>query len=154
MNEHLNSLVDDLATLNNKLILIIGGPQSGKTALLRSLARQRGAQVFNVGATLSSHLAVLPQRQRAFQTNVILRELAREHASGDLLLVDNIELLFDQTLQLDPLDLLKRHAHARRVVAVWPGEIRDGRLIYADAGHPEHRTYGLDGFVRFEMESY
>jgi hypothetical protein len=27
-------------------------------------------------------------------------------------LLDNIELLFDRSLQLDPLDLLKRHAHA------------------------------------------
>jgi hypothetical protein len=57
----------------------------------------------------------------------------------------NIELLFDRSLQLDPLDLLKRHAHAKRVVAVWPGELqgdtRTGRLTYADMGHPE--TSGL-----------
>ena len=69
-----------------------------------------------------------------------------------MLLLDNIELLFDRTLQLDPLDLLKRHAHARRVVAVWPGELRDGRLTYAEMGHPEHQDYGLDGLVPFEIQ--
>ena len=104
-------------------------------------------------ATLGNRLAALPQRQRALQANVALRELADEYASGDLLLLDNIELLFDQSLKLDPLDLLKRHAHARRVVAVWPGELRDGRLIYAEMGHPEYQDYGLDGLVPFEIET-
>ncbi|MEF8759847.1 MAG: BREX-3 system P-loop-containing protein BrxF [Candidatus Accumulibacter sp. UW25] len=86
----------------------------------------------------------------------ILRELADQHATGDLLLLDNIELLFDRSLQLDPLDLLKRHAHATRVVAVWPGELqgdtRTGRLTYADMGHPEHQDYSLAGLVPFEIQ--
>ena len=75
---------------------------------------------------------------------------------SDLLLLDNIELLFDRSLQLDPLDLLKRHAHAKRVVAVWPGELqgdaRTGRLTYADMGHPEHQDYSLAGVVTFEIQ--
>jgi hypothetical protein len=82
-----------------------------------------------------------------------MRELADEYASGDLVLLDNIELLFDQSLRLDPLDLLKRHAHARRVVSVWPGELRDGRLSYAEMGHPEYQDYGLEGVVPFEIET-
>ena len=80
-----------------------------------------------------------------------MRELAEEYASGDLLLLDNIELLFDQSLKLDPLDQLKRHAHAKRVVASWPGVLRDGRLSYAEMGHPEYQDYGLDGLVPFEI---
>lgn len=82
-----------------------------------------------------------------------LRDLGDEHAKGDLLLLDNLELLFDPSLQLDPLDVLKRHAHARRVVAVWPGQLRDGRLSYAELGHPEYREYGLNGLVPFEIEA-
>jgi len=134
------------------LVLLIEPPHSGKTALLKILATSRGVTPLNVGAELGSRLAGLPQRQRHLQTTTILRELADQHASGDLLLLDNIELLFDRSLQLDPLDLLKRHAHAKRVVAVWPGELRDGRLTYADMGHPEHQDYGLAGLVPFEIQ--
>ena len=93
----------------------------------------------------------MPQRQRPLQTLALLRELAEQHASDNLLLLDNIELLFDSSLQLDPLDLLKRYAHAGRVVAVWPGELQDGRLTYAEIGHPEHRDYGLAGVVHFKI---
>ena len=153
MLTRLDRLVDEIAALHSKLILLVGRPGCGKTALLAMLANRRGAKVMNVGAALGKRLSLLPQRQRALQAFVAMRELADEHASGDLLLLDNIELLFDQMLKLDPLDLLKRHAHARRVVAVWPGELRGGRLIYAEIGHPEYQDYGLEGVVLFEMET-
>lgn len=153
--EKLESLVDEVGTLQSKLILLIGSTTTGKKALLHSLAKNRGVMPLNVGAELGCRLAGMPQRQRHLQTTTILRELADQHAHGDLLLFDNIELLFDRSLQLDPLDLLKRHAHARRVVAVWPGELqgnaRTGRLTYADMGHPEHQDYGLAGTVIFEI---
>ena len=90
MLEKLAQLVDEVGALHSKLILLIGQPGSGKTALLAELANQRDMKVMNVGATLGSRLAAIPQRQRALQTNVILRELADEYANGDLLLLDNI----------------------------------------------------------------
>lgn len=152
MIDRLERLVEEIAALHSKLVLLIGAPGSGKTALLQVLGKNRGATPLNIGSALGSRLAAIPQKQRPLQTNTILRELADKHAVGDLLLLDNIELLFDRTLQLDPLDLLKRHAHARRVVAVWPGELRDGRLIYAEMGHPEHQDYGLEGLVQFAIQ--
>ena len=152
----LENLVEDVSSLHSKLILLIGGPQSGKTALLNSLAKNKGVTPMNVGAELGRRLAAMPQRQRRLQTTTILRELADQHAPGGLLLMDNIELLFDRSLQLDPLDLLKRHAYAKRVVAVWPGELqgdtRTGRLTFADMGHPEHQDYSLAGVVPFEIQ--
>lgn len=147
----LDRLVEEVGALQSKLILIIGAPRAGKTALLQALAKNRGISVLSVGSELSNRLSVVPQRQRHLQTTTILRELAEQHATGDLLLMDNIELLFDRSLQLDPIDLLKRHAHVKRVVAVWPGELRHGRLTYAEMGHPEHQDYGLAGLVPFEI---
>ena len=156
MIEKLERLVDEVGALQSKLVLLIGPPNAGKTALLDSLAKNKGVTTLNVGAELGGRLAGMSQRQRPLQTTTILRELADQHAHGDLLLLDNIELLFDRSLQLDPLDLLKRHAHAKRVVAVWPGELqgdaRTGRLTYADMGHPEHQDYSLAGVVPFEIQ--
>lgn len=156
MIENLEHLVDQVGELQSKLVLLIGQPHSGKTALLRTLAQRKGVTPLNVGAELGGRLASMPQKQRHLQITTILRELADQHATGDLLLLDNIELLFDRSLQLDPLDLLKRHAHAKRVVAVWPGELqgdtRTGRVTYADMGHPEHQDYSLAGVVPFAIQ--
>jgi ABC-type uncharacterized transport system YnjBCD ATPase subunit len=158
----LKQLVDEVAPLHSKLILLIGPPGCGKTALLAAFAEQALAEqvhvsVMNLGMELGTRLAKLPNKQRRLQAGNLLREIADEHASGDLLLVDNIELLFDNTLTINPLDLLKRLAHARRVVAAWPGEHRQGstgaRLAYAETSHPEHRDYALDGVVPFYIQT-
>lgn len=157
MIEKLERLIDEVGALQSKLVLLVGPPNAGKTALLHNLAKSKGVATLNVGAELGGRLACMTQKQRQLQSPSIMRELADQHASGDLLLLDNIELLFDTSLQLDPLDLLKRHAHARRVVAVWPGELqgdaKTGRLTYADIGHPEHQDYSLAGVVLFEIQS-
>jgi hypothetical protein len=111
----------------------------------------------NLGLELGTRLAKLPNKQRRLQAGHLLREIADEHAGGDLLLVDNIELLFDASLAINPLDLLKRLAQARRVVAAWPGEHREGstgaRLIYAETSHPEHRDDSLAGVVPFYIQT-
>jgi predicted ATPase len=86
--------------VHSKLILLVGAPQTGKTALLCTLAKSRNATSLNIGAALGSRLSAIPQKQRHLQANTILRELTDQHAKGDLFLVDNIELLFDRTLQL------------------------------------------------------
>ena len=42
MIEKLERLVDEVGALHSKLILIIGVPRTGKTALLHALAKNRG----------------------------------------------------------------------------------------------------------------
>lgn len=151
MIEKLDRLVEDISSLNSKLVLLIGPPRSGKSSLLLQLAERRQARVLSVSGILGRQMLMVPSTQRHLQTTDLLKELTDEFASQGLLLADNIELLFDRTLQLSPLDLLRRLAHARRVIAVWPGELREDRLSYARTGHPEHQDYGVDGLVPFKI---
>lgn len=151
MIEELETLVEDITSLNSKLALLIGPPRSGKSELLAQLSERRDTPVLNVGAGLGRQLLAIPSTRRHLLAADLLKELADEAACHGLLLLDNIELLFDRTLQLNPLELLKRHAHARCVIAVWPGELRKNQLSYAMTGHPEHRDYGVDGLVPFEI---
>jgi ABC-type uncharacterized transport system ATPase component len=152
MIDQLERLTSDVTALHSKLILIIGPSARGKSALLAELGGHHDVDVLKVGSELGSDLAARPAKQRALVVPTILRDLADAHAPKDLLLLDNIELLFDHTLRLDPLDLLKQLARSRRVVAVWPGELRDGRLTYAVMGHAEYQDYGLEGLVPFAIE--
>jgi len=152
MLENLDQLVGDVGALQVKLILLIGVPGIGKTSLLSALGKSRQVSVLNIGVELGRRLSVISQKQRHLFIGTVLSELADQYAKGDILMIDNIEILFDRTLQLDPLDILKRHAHARRVVAVWPGELRSGRLTYAEMGHAEFQDYPIEGFVPFELQ--
>ena len=63
MLTRLEQLVDEIGALHSKLVLLSGTPQAGKTALLLALAKNRGVSPLNIGSTLGSRLAVIPQRQ-------------------------------------------------------------------------------------------
>lgn len=151
MIDRLDRLVDEIADLNSKLILLIGPPRSGKSNLLRQLAERRQTQVMKAGSALGRELLAVPSTRRHLHAADLLKQLADRFADKGVLLVDNIELLFDRTLQLNPLELLRRHSHACRIIASWPGELRENRLSYATTGHPEHQDYAVDGLVPFNI---
>lgn len=147
MLERLDRCVDDAAGLNSKLILLIGEPGCGKTNLLKTLAVRRHMTVVNVGAALGRLLLEVPAAHRYARVAALLQGLASAHAANGLVLLDNIELLFDRSLKLDPLGVLKQQARVRRMVATWPGELSGNRLRYATIGHPEYQEYGVDGVI-------
>ena len=151
MTDSLEQLVRDIRALQSPLILLVGPPGSGKTQRLRQLAAKLSSESINVGLELARLLAATPNNKRGFSAGELLREITNNHKTGGLLLLDDLELLFEPSLQVNPLDLIKRLAHAQPVVAVWPGELRGDRLTYADMSHPEHRNYSREGVVVFEV---
>lgn len=147
----LEGLIGEIGDTNSKLILLVGRSGSGKTQLLRQLGIKLNIKLINVGLELGRRLAATPNTKRAVFAAELLREFANKEHAEDLLLLDNLELLFAPSLQINPLELLKRLAHAKRLVAVWPGELRGTHLVYADMSHPEHRDYSCDGVVVLEI---
>ena len=147
----LERLISEIGDLNSKLILLVGSSRSGKTQLLRQLGNKLNIEPLNVGLDLGRRLAATPNNKRGFSAGELLREIADKERMEDPLLLDNLELLFEPSLQINPLDLVRRLAHSKRVVAVWPGELRGDRLVYADMSHPEYRDYSRDGVVVLEV---
>ena len=72
----------------------------------------------------------------------ILDDIVREEAS-DVILLDNIELLFAENFAQDPLRLLQSLSRNRTIVAAWPGAFDGTSLTYAEPGHPEARRYSM-----------
>lgn len=151
MLEALNCLVEDISGRNSKLVLLVGPPRSGKSYLLNQLSELRNLTVLNVGAVFGRQLLEIPLNRRALHASELLKNIADGASRRGVLLIDNIELLFDQTLRLSPLDLLKQRAHAQRVVVAWPGELREDRLSYAASGHSEYQDYAINGLVTFQI---
>ena len=148
---HLETLIDEIAAVHTKLVLLVGARGGGKTKLLGELGLKLRVRPMNVGLELARRLAGTPRNKRGFSAGELLREIADKERNDDPLLLDNLELLFEPGLRINPLDLIKRLAHSKRVVAVWPGELRGERLIYADMSHPEHYDYSRDGVVVLEI---
>ncbi|MCF7967518.1 MAG: BREX-3 system P-loop-containing protein BrxF [Methylobacter tundripaludum] len=124
-----------------RLVLLVGESGSGKTKILRDVADDLGAEVININLTLSSELLELTAKQRALRLPGILDHVIDK--SKPIVVLDNIEILFDKRLKQDPLRLLQGISRNRSVLASWNGTTAGGRLIYAETGHPEYRSYDL-----------
>lgn len=139
LNE-LTTAVDEAGRSYHKLVLLIGPSESGKTPLLRQLAEGSACDVLNVNWEFSQRMLDIARSQRAKQADRLFREIITGQ-STDIVLLDNLEVLFDTALKLDPVRLLQLASRNRTVVASWNGTLNDGLLSYAEPDHPEYKSY-------------
>lgn len=133
-----------------RLVLLVGEAGSGKTGVLRDVAEEFGLSVVNVNLALSGELLELTAKQRSLRLPGILDQIAGQAQSPVVL--DNLEILFDKGLQQDPLRLLQGISRNRTVVASWNGTMNSGKLLYAETGHPEYRSYDSIDALTVEVE--
>ena len=88
----------------------------------------------------------LTERQRALQLPRLLSEIVNA-AQADVILLDNIEVLFDVSLKQDPLRLLQGLSRNKTVVATWNGSVDNEHLVYATPDHPEYKRYPKRDFL-------
>ena len=124
----------------HRLVLVVAPSGSGKTAVLQDVAGTQGVPCVNVNLEVSKRMLDLTTKQRAIHAGELLRDVV-EGAVGKVAVLDNLEILFDQSLHLDPLRVLKELARQQTVVASWNGRIGDRGLTYGDPDHPEYRHY-------------
>jgi hypothetical protein len=136
--------------LYHRLVLLVGASGSGKTGVLREVAADLGTEVININLELSAELLELTAKQRALRLPGILAQITGKAHST--MVLDNIEILFDKDLKQDPLRLLQVISRNRSVVTSWNGTVSGSKLLYAEAGHPEYRSYDLDNTLIVSME--
>ena len=114
--------IEHAGSLYHRLVLVLGPERSENATALKDIAERIDAPLINVGLELSRRLLDLAERQRRFRVPILLERLVAT-SEGEIVLLDNIELLFDSTLRQDPLAVLQRLSRRRTVVATWNGPI-------------------------------
>lgn len=140
----LHQAIETAQQLYHRLVLIVGPSGTGKTRLLQRLADEQGGQIINVNLALSSRMLDLTPRQRTTQAPDLLSDVINEYLENhpdSPLLLDNLEILFDHSLHVDPLRLLEKMSRNHTIIATWNGLYEHGKLTYATFGHPEYKNY-------------
>lgn len=132
----------------HRLVLVVAPEGAGKTAALQTLGERLGAPCINLNLELARRLLDLTERQRSLHVQGLVEEVVAG-TGADVVLLDNIEILFDPKLQQNPLRCLQQLARHRTVVAAWGGAVAfDGAaaplLTYAAPGHPEYWRYSAN----------
>lgn len=174
--------VRQAAELYHRLMLVVASAGTGKTTALQAVRDLTGAPLININLELSLRMLELTERQRALRLPGILREVigngqndlpapqSKATRQAGMILLDNLEVIFDVGLKQDPLRLLQGLSRNKTVVVAWNGEIRtEGRglrteqpahldsalntqssalyLTYAAPAHPEYRRYPIHDFL-------
>ena len=150
IHERIKQSLQTAEGLYHRLVLLVGETGSGKTKVLREFAGEIGTEVININLLLSAELLGLSEKQRLLHLPEILDKIVGKKQATVVL--DNIEILFDQRLKQDPLKLLQLISRNRSVIAAWNGKIEHGRLTYAETGHHEYRQYDAKELLLVSMD--
>ena len=142
LSEKVLARIDGAKALYHRLILVAAPSGAGKTEALRGVAARTGARLVNLNLELSRRMLDLTGRERALRMPDLFDEVVGR--DEPLVLLDNIEILFDVSFEQDPLRLLQGVSRNRTIVAAWNGTLENGYLTYAAPEHPEHRRYSRD----------
>lgn len=144
--------IGQVAGLYYRLVMLVAPAGSGKTAALQDVHARTMAPLINVNLELSRRMLDLTERQRALQLPRLLGKIVGE-AVSDVVLLDNVEILFDVSLKQDPLRLLQGLSRNKTVVAAWSGSIDGEYMVYATPDHPEYKRYPLRDFLVVNPEA-
>lgn len=147
-------MLGDLIDLNqHSFILIVGEDVQSLKRIREKLAGDSDYTLFDVGSTLSAELLHIPARHRSFRTSRWLADKIR-FADGDVLVLENNDLLFEPSLGLDPLALFVRYSRTKRIIVLWPG-IYDGNILsYAVPEHEHYRKWKNPQGVVYRSEQF
>lgn len=133
-----------------RLVLLVGESGTGKTQILRDISIDNKTEVININMALSAELLELTAKQRILRLPKILDNITNN--SYSILVLDNLEIIFDKDLKQDPLRLLQGISRNRSVIASWNGVVAEGKLIYAETGHLEYRSYDMHDLTIVSMD--
>ena len=144
--------IGQAAELYYRLVMLVAPAGAGKTAALQDVHERTAAPLVNVNLELSRRMLDLTERQRALQLPRLLSEILRASAA-DVVLLDNVEVLFDLSLKQDPLRLLQGLSRNKTVVVAWSGSINGEHMVYATPDHPEYKRYPIRDFLVVNPEA-
>jgi hypothetical protein len=146
VRQAIKEAVEHAPAMYCRLILLAGPSGSGKTHALQEISAKYGKKINNVNLEMAKALLEIPVQRHQSHAARIFSDIIRnfqgnETSENAMVLLDNLEILFDKNLKLDPLLLLQGIARNFTILASWNGTFTDKRLTFAISGHPEYRFY-------------
>ena len=140
MVQRIVEFVHGTAESNERLVLVVGQPGSGKSKVMRALSAMHGWEYVDARTLVTEELLELMPKARAAEAPQIMDSILTK-LEAEVVLLDGIQALFAPVLQLDPLIVLKQLSRNHVLVAAWPGQLENGKLIFNQNGRLPYREY-------------
>lgn len=151
MVQHIVNFVNATKNREEKLVLIVGQPGSGKSKIMRELSAMRGWEYIDSRILVTEELLELMPKVRAVEAPQIMENVLAQ-LEAEVVLLDGIQALFAPVLQLDPLNMIRRLSRKHMIVAAWPGKLADGKLVFNQDGRLPYREYDAAGLNLVQVD--
>lgn len=121
-------------------LLLVHPDPAHVNRVVDDLAQERGWLDIAVGRELSVALFSVPVKDRGREARVWMRERISGVAPGPVVLT-GIDVLFEPSLELEPVGLLQQMGRLSPLAAAWPGIVEGERLAYAAPEHGHYRVW-------------
>ncbi len=145
--DKLSAALQSIESQYHRLIFLVNCENEQKLEIMRHLGRD---ETVNVSLGLSASLIEYSIKQRPLKVAEIMTNLVNESPSPVLL--DKLDILFDPSLQTDPLAMLQSLSKGKIIIAFWDGNFKDNKLYYAEPGYPEYKSYPVKDFAAIDAK--
>lgn len=153
MTEILDKLDTSLQSIDSqyhRLIILVNCDDSSKQEILGLMKENHEVKPVNLNLELSARLLEYSIKQRPLKVAELTVDLIE--ALPAPIVLDKLDILFDPSLQTDPLALLQSLSRSKTIIAFWSGSLKDNKLFYAEPGYPEYRSYPVQDFVAIDAK--
>ena len=120
-----------------RLVWLTGASPRLRSDLLRSVAEAQKGVFLELGRELSSLMLDIPVPLRPASVEECFAGCLA--ASPEMVTcLDHLDILFEPSLRVNPVSLVKCASRHTPIVASWPGKFREGCLSYGPSDHPAH----------------
>lgn len=137
--EKVNNAAIEAEYQSYKLILVAVPQQLHRALEMEFLSSS--ISMINLSKQLSRKLVSQSVNERVDRLQEEVSEIARD--CNNSVWLSKIDILFETSLQYDPIMLLKNIAKSQVLVAIWPGEIVENSIVYSKPGEQDYKSYPL-----------
>ncbi len=151
MVQRIVEFVRDIEKHDEKLVLIVGQPGSGKSKIMRELGAMRGWEYVDSRVLVTEELLELVPQARSLEAPRIMDTILSK-LEAEVILLDGIQALFAPVLQMDPLGIIRRLSRKHMIVAAWPGQFENDKLVFNQDGRLPYREYEQKGLQLVQID--
>jgi hypothetical protein len=135
----------------HRLIAVVDESPTPTSDLGVKASERIGCERVVLGMELPPLLLPLSVRQRKLRTPQLVDQLVSSR-TGDVVVVDRIEVLFDRSLEINALKCLLNASRSKTLVVIWPGglsrsSLGPGTLTWATPDHPDYGRFPIEDFT-------
>lgn len=148
--DKLTTALQSIDSQYHRLIILVNCDDSSKQEIRDILKEDHEVIPVNLNLELSTRLLEYSIKQRPLKVAELTADLIE--ALPAPIVLAKLDILFDPSLQTDPLALLQSLSRSKTIIAFWSGNLKDNKLFYAEPGHPEYRSYPVQDFVAIDAK--